>query len=257
MTNFKMITLALAGVLSLSAVPVVGLFADDKAADEAKLKAQGEDGFKSIFDGKELKDWDGNPKFWSVKDGAITGQTTAENPTDGNTFCIWKGGEVGDFELRLKYKIVGGNSGIQYRSKVLDQKGWRVGGYQADFEDGEGFTGILYDEGGVAGGRGIMSERGQKTTYAADGQKKSEALGKSKEELAKLFKKGDWNDYVVIAKGNHLTHKINGEVMTEVIDESDKALKTGILALQLHAGPPMTVQFKDIRIKMDGAGAAK
>src|SRR5580765_1217433 len=106
--------------------------------------------FKSLFNRKDLSGWDGNPKFWSVKDGAITGQTTDDNKTDGNTFLIWKDGTVDDFELRLSYKIVGGNSGIQYRSK--DKGKWVVNGYQADFEAGDTYSGILYEE----GGRGIL-----------------------------------------------------------------------------------------------------
>ena len=77
------------------------------------------DGFESIFDGKTLEGWDGNPDFWRVQDGTLTGQTTKEKPTNGNTFIIWRKGEVGDFELKLEYRIVGGNSGIQYRSKAL------------------------------------------------------------------------------------------------------------------------------------------
>src|SRR6266850_3774325 len=81
-----------------------------------------------IFNGKDLTGWDGNPKLWSVKDGAIVGQTTADNPLKGNTFLIWTNGEVGDFELRCSFKIVPNNdegfanSGIQYRSKVLEPK---------------------------------------------------------------------------------------------------------------------------------------
>src|ERR1035441_1529165 len=112
-----------------------------------------EKGFARIFNGKDLTGWDGNPKLWSVKDGAITGQTTAENPAKGNTFLIWTNGTPGDFELRCSFKIVPGdkqgfaNSGIQYRSKVLDPSNWVVGGYQADMEAGPTYTGILYEEG--------------------------------------------------------------------------------------------------------------
>src|SRR5438477_6406795 len=106
-----------------------------RAADDAAL-------FKNLFNGKDLSGWDGNPKFWSVKDGTITGQTTSDNPTQGNTFLIWREGTLDDFELRLSYKIVGGNSGIQYRSRELEK--WVVGGYQADFEAGETYSGILY-----------------------------------------------------------------------------------------------------------------
>jgi hypothetical protein len=206
-------------------------------------------GAENLFNGKDLKGWDGNPAFWSVKDGAITGQTTKENPTKGNTFLVYTNGSVDDFELRLSYKIVGGNSGIQYRSKVTDQKNWVVGGYQGDFEAGKTYSGILYEE----RGRGILAKRGQKVQILeAEGKTmivEVGSLGKSDDIQAKI-KNEDWNEYVIIAKGNHLQHFINGTQTIDCIDEQkSKAAKSGILALQLHAGPPMTVQFKDIKIK--------
>ncbi|MGE0760233.1 MAG: DUF1080 domain-containing protein, partial [Pirellulaceae bacterium] len=129
------------------------------AAGAVSGRAADPEGFEPIFDGQSLTGWDGNPEFWSVRDGAITGETTAAKPTKGNTFLIWRQGEVGDFELKLQYRIVGGNSGIQYRSfEVPDQK-WVVGGYQADFEAGERYSGICYGE----RFRGILADRGQKT----------------------------------------------------------------------------------------------
>ena len=202
------------------------------------------DGFKSLFDGKSLAGWEGNEKFWSVKDGAITGQTTAENPTKGNTFLIWKGGQVGDFELRLKFRIVGGNSGVQYRSTDLGN--YVVGGYQSDIEAGEKYIGILYEE----KGRGILAQRGDKVEITADGKKN--VVGKTGDaaEIAASVKKEDWNDLVIIAKGNHLVQKLNGHTTVDVTDnQSEKAKASGILALQLHAGPPMLIQFKDIQLK--------
>ncbi len=223
--------------------------------------AAAEEGFKSIFNGKDLTGWDGNPKLWSVKDGAITGQTTKENPANGNTFLIWKDGTVEDFEIRLSYKIVPNNdkgfanSGIQYRSKVVNPANWVVGGYQADFEAGTTFSGILYDEAGVAGGRGIMSARGEKVIWDKDCKKQvAGSVGKSDEIQAKI-KKEDWNEYEVVVQGNHMVHKINGVTTVEVTDECEsKRLKSGVLALQLHAGEPMTVQFKDVRIKLLAGG---
>ena len=207
-------------------------------------------GFKPLFNGKDLTGWNGNPKLWSVKDGTIQGQTTAENPTKGNTFLIYTNGEVADFELRFSYKIDGGNSGVQYRSKVVKPDNWVVGGYQGDFEAGTKYSGILYDEAGVAGGRGIMAERGELVTWGDDCKKKvTGSLGNSEAIQAKI-KAGDWNDYVIVARGNKLMHQINGAKTVEVTDDCEaKRLKKGVLALQLHAGPPMTVQFKDIRIK--------
>ena len=235
----------------------VPLRAEDKGnASASTAAAKEEAGFQPLFDGKTLDNWEGNPKFWSVKDRTITGQTTRENPTQGNTFLVYKGGDVSDFELRCEYRIVGGNSGIQYRSKVIDPETWRVGGYQGDFEAGKTFSGILYDEAGVAGNRGIMAQRGQSVTYGADPkEKKVEKLPMSSDQLQQSIKNEDWNEYTIIARGNHLIHKINGNTTAECVDQSDKALKSGVLALQLHAGDPMLVQFRNIRIKkLDGAG---
>ena len=208
-----------------------------------------EKGFKSIFDGKTLKGWNGDPKFWSVKDGAITGKTTKENPTKGNTFIIWEG-KTGNFDLRLDYKIIGGNSGIQYRSFKADGPDeWRIGGYQADFEAGDTFSGICYGE----RFRGILSLRGKKTilTVGDDGKLKKEVEDFAKDaDIAKAIKKEDWNSYRIVARNFNLIHYINGVKTTQVIDRDRKTRRAeGLLALQLHAGPPMNVQFKNIRIK--------
>lgn len=200
---------------------------------------------ESIFNGKTLEGWKGNEAFWSVKDGVITGQTTKENPTKGNTFLIWQGGEISDFELKLQFKIIGGNSGIQYRS--IDKGNHVVNGYQADIEAGETYIGILYEE----GGRGILAQRTQKVEIDSEGKKTvaKEPTVDNKEFLASV-KKEDWNTMEVLAKGNHLVQKINGQTTIDVTDgQTGKARESGILALQLHAGPPMTVQFKDIQLK--------
>ena len=204
---------------------------------------------KNLFNGKDLTGWKGLD-FWSVEDGCITGRTTKEKPTKGNTFLVWQGGDVGDFEFTFKYKIVGGNSGVQYRSKLVDEKGYVVAGYQADFEAGKTYSGILYEE----KGRGILAQRGQKTVIkegAAPNKPKVEVageVGKSAEIQAKI-KSEDWNDYRIIAKGGHLQHFINGVPTVDVTDETAVGAKKGILALQLHAGPAMVVQFKDLVLK--------
>lgn len=222
----------------------------------SSLFAQDEKGFKNLCNGKNLKGWDGNTKLWSIKDGSIVGQTTAENPAKRNTFLIWTNGTVGDFELRFSFKIVANNdvgfanSGIQYRSKIIDTNNWVVGGYQADFEAGTKYSGILYDEGGVAGGRGIMAERGEKVTWDKDCKKQvTGSVGKS-EEIQAAIKPNAWNDYVIIAKGNHLQHFINGKPTVDVTDDCEsKRLTSGVLALQVHAGQPMMVEFKNLRMK--------
>ncbi len=217
-----------------------------------------EPGFISLFNGRDLTGWSGAPGFWSVESGTLIGRTTASRPTKGNTFLIAQVNSqnriVDDFELRFSYRIVAdnktgfANSGVQYRS--IDKGNFSVAGYQADFEAGSTYSGILYDESGGAGGRGIMAERGESVKWSADGQKSALGpLGKSAEIQAKI-RPNEWNDYVIIARGNELQHFINGVKTVNVVDEtSGKRLASGILALQLHAGDPMTVQFKNLRIR--------
>jgi len=202
-------------------------------------------GFESIHNGRDLKGWDGDPSIWSVEDGAITGITTAEKPLEHNTFLIFKGKPLSDFRLELQYRIKDGNSGIQYRSRVFDAKKWIVGGYQADIEAGTTYTGILYEE----KGRGILALRGERSTIAADGKTEKETVADTA-DLQKHIRHEDWNDYVIEARGNSLKHTINGHLMSETIDdETDKRATEGILALQAHVGPPMKIQFRNIRLK--------
>ncbi len=223
----------------------------------AVLSASAEE--KPLFNGKDLSGWEGNMKLWSVEDGAITGRTadSGEGKIAHNTFLIWKGGTVGDFELTLKYRIEKGNSGIQYRSKQLaaGEAGPVVSGYQADFEAGRTYSGILYEE----KGRGILALRGQKTEVVAVEKTDPKAqdykvnvtgsVGDTN-EIQAAIKDEQWNDYKIVAKGNHLQHFINGKQTVDVTDkDSAHAAKEGILALQIHAGPAMVVQFKDLVLK--------
>jgi len=208
---------------------------------------------KPLFNGKDLSGWEGNPDLWSVQDGVITGRTTLEKPAATNTFLIWKNGEVSNFDLVFKYKMTPGdgkkfvNSGVQYRSKIVDAKNWVVAGYQADFEYGNTYSGILYEE----KGRGILAQRGQKVRITPGAQPSKPAievvgeLGKSDEIQAAILK-DDWNEYHVIVIGNHIQQFINGKATVDVTDETAEGAKKGVLALQLHAGAPMQVQFKDI-----------
>jgi len=251
----KLALLAALG-LGITAATISPLFAEDKPAAAAPAAAPDADGFVSLFNGKDLSGWKGMEGYWEVKDGVISGHEV--KATSKQTFLIWQGGNVTDFEIHLKFKFnavdgkVEGNSGIQFRSKVTDEKSCVVGGYQADFDASNGYTGIIYDEKGIAGNRGIMSKRGEKTTYTADGDPKkpqTEKLAKSDKELKEAIKVGDWNDVVLTVKGNHILYQINGNTTTEVFDDSPKALKEGVLALQLHAGFTMDIQFKDIKMK--------
>jgi Domain of Unknown Function (DUF1080) len=201
---------------------------------------------KDLFNGKDLTGWDGDPRVWSVEDGAIVGHTK-DVPLKSNTFLIWKGGDVGDFKLTLQFNLDGGNSGIQYRSKVIDPANWIVGGYQADMDGANQYTGILYEE----RGRGILAKRGERLTIDRDGKSKAEKIGDS-DELAKGIHAKEWNDYVVEAHGPNLKHSINGKVMSETVDhDREHRAKSGVLALQVHAGlpMPMTVKFRDLKLE--------
>lgn len=214
----------------------------------SRAVAEDDAGFVKIFDGKTLDKWDGNPKFWRVEDGAITGETTKDNPTPKNTFLIWRGGEPGDFDLKLEYKIIGHNSGIQYRSFEFPEPDlkWVVGGYQGDVEAGDTWSGANYGE----RFRGILAKRGEKTVIGADHKPQVVGSVGDSKELQDKIKKEDWNEFEIIAKGNHLIHKINGHVTSDVTDDDKEQRRDkGIIALQLHAGPPMKVQFRNIRLK--------
>lgn len=209
------------------------------AGDASAAKPQ------ALCNGKDLSGWDGNPKIWSVEDGAIVGRTTADAPLEKNTFLVWRDGELGDFRLTLQYRIEGGNSGVQYRAKERDPKRWIVGGYQADIDSGNKYTGILYEE----LGRGILALRGQKLTIAADGAKNAVTFADAA-ELQKAIHADDWNDYVIEARGERLRHWINGKLMSETVDaQREKRAEKGILALQVHVGPPMTIRFRKIDLE--------
>ncbi|MBX3439669.1 MAG: DUF1080 domain-containing protein [Planctomycetaceae bacterium] len=202
--------------------------------------------WQSLFNGKDLSGWKYDESYWSVQDGVITGQTTPDHLLKGyNTFCVLADKQPADFQLRLKYRIVGGNSGVQYRSKVLDDQKWIVGGYQADIDSTPTYSGINYHE----RGRGILADRGQSVEIAASGAKRVTQFA-DKEHLQELAVKPEqWNDYLIVARGNHLQHFINGVLTAEVIDDQpDHAASSGVIALQAHAGPPMIVQFKEIEL---------
>lgn len=216
-------------------------------------------GFKEIFNGRDLTGWSGNTAYWSVRDNALTGQTTADAPLKANTFLVWQDGQPANFELRVSFRLTGqndknfGNSGIQYRSKLLDPAAFVVAGYQADLDLAGKFLGMLYEE----KGRGILMGPGEKVrvTAAAPDAKKKAAVEKlavitDRPALTAAYKVGEWNDFVIIAEGNHLRHYLNGVLTADVIDDDPAhAAKSGVLALQLHQGTPMTIQFKNLYLK--------
>ncbi len=231
-------------VIPLKKAPAADIF--DKADAES-----GQSEWQELFNGKDLTGWDGDPRFWSVKDGAIHGETTKETPAPNNTFIICRSTTLKDFELRLKYRIRNGNSGIQYRSSEFDR--WRIRGYQAEVENNPtkrplgNSAGFLYDE----KGRGELAMIGEFVVIDKTGDKKIVGNVNTRKELleAKYHNDGDWNDYVIIARGNHFVHYLNGYKTADVIDNDPNAAREGLLALQIHYGNPMAMDFKDIRVR--------
>lgn len=230
------------------------LRAEDKP--KAEIPAAGADGFIPMFNGKDLTGWEGLEGYWSVVDGAIQCSETKENSKQSDLILSCSKDnpdKFANFEMRYSWKMVtpNGNSGVQFRGKVDNPKMLHVGGYQADIDAGNGYTGIIYDEGGVAGGRGVMSNRGEKTVWDENNKRTNTKLDKPDAEIKKSIKPiGEWNDCIVNIDGNHIVYSINGQVTTDLTDNSPKACKDGVIGLQMHAGFTMTIQFKDFRIKM-------
>jgi hypothetical protein len=200
-------------------------------------------GWVSIFDGQSLKDWDGNLDVWHLEGGAIVGTSMS-----GTTYLIWKGGEPANFELKAEMKLGGNglNSGIQYRSVKTGQTGAAsLRGYQADFDYAGRYTGQLYEQGTS---RGIIAWRGQ-VVRAEQGKRPRllSTLG-DPDELKALIKTGDWNQVHIIARGNTLTHIINGRTMSIFIDDDPTmAASKGVIALQIENSGK--VSFRNLWLK--------
>ena len=212
-------------------------------ASESKKEKKLEKGFVSMFNGKDLSGWEGIPGAWWVEDGLLTAESTPEKPCKKSHYLYWKTAKPGDFILRFKFKLIGGNSGVQIRSE--ERPDFDTWGYQADFEAGEQWTGCLFqhDRGGV-----VM--RGFKAVIKEDGTREEKQFV-DPDSLQKKIKQEDWNEYEVTAIGSKVTLKINGQLMCEVDDRDEKmACKKGLIAVQMHQGDPMKVQFKDMRIKI-------
>ena len=225
---------------AIVALTLIGLSASAFAADGKKV----EEGFECIFNGKDMTGWEGKSGWWNVEDGALTARSTEEKPCKKHNYLMWRGGAADNFELRLEYRVVGGNSGIQFRSREMPD--FDIVGYQADIEAGDQWSGCLFE---VGGGRQGVAMRGKKVLIDADGTKHVTEVA-DPAELLKKVKKEDWNEYHIIAQGNELTLKINGLIMTQVVDNDKNKVKPGgMIAFQMHPGPPMVVQFRNIRIK--------
>jgi len=221
-----------------------------------------DDGFVPIFDGVSLEGWDGDPTYWRVEDGAIVGEITPETVIQRNTFLIWRGGAVADFELIAEFRVSEqGNSGISYRNAELPDVPYALTGYQADLDGRKRYTGSNYEE----RGRTTLAAKGQRVIVEAAPPGDSvrahvdrnawqltsvvEVLG-SAEDLDGQVRDDDWNEYHIIARGNVLQHYVNGVLMSEVVDEDEANRRmSGLLGVQVHTGPPMRVEYRNIRLK--------
>jgi hypothetical protein len=225
--------------LSLIFITALTLMLSSAFAEDAyKVELEGAE---VLFNGKDLTGWKGSDKFWSVKDGVIHG-TTHENKTKGNTFLILDAAEVEDFHLVYEARCFGNNSGVMYRSKVVDEKNFVMAGYQCDLHPKPEFCAMIYGE--KMGKRGIIIKRGEKMEIDEAGKKK--VISKEKAGKVDITQ---WNTYEVICKGNHIIQKLNGKVAIDHVDNDKSKLLKGSIGLQLHAGKPMKVDFRNIRLK--------
>jgi hypothetical protein len=221
-----------------------------KQSDRPEPLIGDEAGFKTIFDGKTLSGWDGDPRYWRVADGVMIGEITPETVIKSNTFIIWRGGSPGDFDLKVEYRITsGGNSGINYRSMVVPDKvtpdnKFAMRGYQCDIDGQNRYTGNNYEE----KGRLFLAVRGQVTRVTGTRTPIIlSSLGENK-DLAALIT-NDWNSVHLIARGNVLMHNVNGHLMSMVIDDDANRAVNGLIGVQVHVGGPMKVEYRNWRLK--------
>ena len=210
-----------------------------------KQENKNEDGFVTIFNGTDLTGWEANPEIWSVKDAVLIGQSPRGEPYDQQDYIYWTKAEPGNFVLKLKYRLIGkgSNSGVQIRSEK--RPNWDCYGYQADMEESPQWTGCLFHH-----SRGGIVMRGFKGIITQDGKNETKQFADPAELAKKYTTEGEWNEYEISAVGSVITLKINDVLMCEVDDRHEKATKKGIIAFQMHPGPPMKVEFKDVRIKI-------
>ena len=201
--------------------------------------------FISMFNGVDLTDWEGQPGWWSVQNGLLTAESTAEKPCTRSHYLYWMGGEPGDFDMRCRFRISAqGNSGIQFRSERRDN--WDTWGYQADMDGAGEYVGCLYQH-----ERGLVAQRGQKVQIDREG-KMTIATFAAADELLEKIERQQWNTYRILAKGPCVSIWINDVLMCEVEDHQPRlGLRRGIIALQMHQGPPMKIEYSDMKIKVD------
>jgi hypothetical protein len=261
----KIVPLALTLIVMMSGCKQAA--SDDTLADDKELAAdqQEEAGFVKIFDGETMNDWEGDTAHWSVSNGSLVGQIMPGKLLKTNSFIVWQGGTPADFELKTEFRITEtGNSGINYRSEKLGDIPNALRGYQADIDGKNNYTGQNYEE----RGRTTLAYRGEKVivngqsnpqqagTLRANVEKNAWTLREvvaslgDRDSLRTLIKANDWNTCHIVAKGNRLQHYINGVLMSDVTDNDSVNRKlSGLLGVQVHVGPPMKVEYRNIRLK--------
>lgn len=262
--HYKSLLIALSMMLA-TACGKTGDEPEDSASDGQATASNEDDGFVSIFDGKTLDNWQGDTTYWSVRDGVLLGQITPTTLLKSNSFIVWQGGTPADFELKADFRISEtGNSGIQYRSEKVEDVPNALRGYQADIDGKNNYTGQNYEE----RGRTTLAYQGEKVIV--NGQPNPEQAGSvranvknnawtirevtgslgTQDSLRSLMKPNEWNTCHIIAKGNHLQHYINGVLISDVTDNDEVNRKmSGMLGVQVHVGPPMKVEYRNIRLK--------
>lgn len=235
---------------------------ETEAIPEDSTQTNEEGGFVQIFDGQTLDGWEGDSTYWRVENGNLVGEVTPSTLLENNTFIIWQGGSPADFEFKGEFNITEeGNSGINYRSEQLTDIPFALRGYQADIDGKNAYTGQNYEE----RKRTTLAYRGQATTIKPQekpgelreniernawlGLEVRESLG-DRDSLKTHINQGDWNSFRLVVKGNRMQHYINGVLMSDVTDE-DTANRTmeGLLGIQVHVGPPMKVQYRNLMLK--------
>ncbi|MBL7699614.1 MAG: DUF1080 domain-containing protein [Chitinophagaceae bacterium] len=220
-------------------------------------------GFVRIFNGTNLDGWKGDTVYWHVEDSNLVGEITPATLLKRNSFITWQGGEVKDFELKFDFRITAnGNSGINYRSVLIDSLPFAMKGYQGDIDGQNRHTGMNYEE----RARTTLAQRGQKVTLppvpASDSLSAhikdnvwsaavvESSLGNADSLLAAIHPLGSWNEYHIVARGNHLQHFVNGVLMSDVTDnDSVNGKSQGLIGVQVHVGPPMKVEFRNFFLK--------
>ena len=222
-----------------------------KQADRPGPIEGDEPGFTPIFNGQTLNGWEGDSKYWRVEQGNLVGEITPETVVKSNTFAIWRGGRPKDFELKLDYRITsGGNSGINYRSEVVPDpvtpsNSFALRGYQFDLDGGKRYVGNNYEE----KGRLFVGVRGQLTRIVGNRPPVVLSTVGDNAELAEVVK-DDWNAVHLIIRGNTLIHLLNHRVLSITIDDDVPNRPTdGLIGVQVHVGPPMKVEYRNIRLK--------